>query len=227
MKTVSRRTFLSLLFLALGTPLCLNTLLLPATAQGKKKNEKEAPSAPKAEPKRIFQFPTDSPEGSKANTLTDIVERGIARRLSNNDEYAVAMFFPAMPLIRRALINHEIDRKDVDKPYDKTEKAKKLATLAGYTLVVLSSINDYQYNADKKQVTLDISIRIVDFSGEKPVVIKFVAETATSPADTGKDKTEDKIAIDFARDLVEKLIKDVLKPKAVTPTPTPANDKKP
>lgn len=223
MKNLARRISFALL-LTFALSLALPNTHLPAYAQGKKKKEKEAPPAPKAEPKRILQFSTDYAEGSKAANLADSVERGISRRLVANDEYSVTMFYAAMPLVKRGLIDHVIDKKDIEKPFDKTEKAKKLAALAGYNLVVLSSINDYQYNEDKKQVTLDISIRIVDFSGEKPAVVKFVAETATSPADAGKDKAEDKIALDFVRDLVEKLMKDVMKPKNTTPAPT---DKKP
>jgi hypothetical protein len=212
MKTDLRTLFLSFAF-ALAGVLLLSTA--PLSAQKKdKKPPKEAPQSPKTEPKRILLFPTDYQEGSKAIALTDAVERSITRRLSEKDQYAVTAFFPAMSLIKRAVIQRQIEKKDVEHPYDKTDKAKKLADIAGYNLVVLSSINDYQFDATKKQVTLDISIRIVDFAGEKPAVITFVAETATSPTSTDANATEEKIALDFARDFIEKLMKDVLKPKA-------------
>lgn len=211
------KTDLRTLVLFFVFSLSLGLMLTPSPSAAQKKDKKppkEAPTAPKAEPKRILLFPVDFQEGSKASTLADAIERSITRRLTEKDQYAVTAFFPAMSLIKRAVIQRQIDKKDVEHPYDKTDKAKKLADIAGYNLVILSSINDYQYDATKKQVTLDISIRIVDFAGEKPAVVTFVAETATSPASTDANPNEEKIALDFARDFIEKLMKDVLKPKA-------------
>ena len=214
-----------LLFCTFALSLTLLLSANPASAQKKdKKPPKEAPQAPKAEPKRIMLFPTDYQEGTKASTLTDAIERSITRRLGENDQYAVTAFFPAMSLIKRALIQRQIEKKDVEHPYDKLDKAKKLADIAGYNLVILSSINDYQYDATKKQITLDISIRIIDFAGEKPAVLTYVAETATSKTSTEANATEEKIALDFARDFIEKLMKDVLKPKA-TDKPKEAENK--
>lgn len=166
----------------------------------------------KAEPRRILLLPIDAPEG-KAEALTDALNAMAQKRFTDKDVYAVTNFDSASALVKRAVIDRQIERKDVEKPFDNVIKAKKLAALLRFKLVLLIAINDYQFNQDKKQVTLDISLRIVDFSGEKPKVEKYVAETATSPATASKDKNEAMLASDLLKELGDKLITDLLKTK--------------
>ncbi len=186
----------------------------PVHAQKDKKDKKGSKTKeekPKDPPRKLLIFPSDTPEGN-ASQLEDAVTRILERRLNATEVYSTTVFTISTPVIRRALTDKVLEQKDVSKPYDNILKAKKLATMLGYVWVATAAIGDYQYDEDKRQVTLDLAIRIVDFSGEKPA-LKTVAETMTSPANPPKDHNELKIAFDLIRDLGEKLMTDLLKPK--------------
>lgn len=204
----------------LGLPLALMFTafsLIAAPIAARPDSQKQAPkqtakSEKKAEPRRLLTLPIDAPDG-KGEALTDALDSLVKKRFTEKDVFTLTGFEPNSALIKRALIDRQIDRKDLKKPFDNLPKAKKIANLLGFNLVLLVSINDYQYDEAKRQVTLDVSMRIVDFSGEKPKVEKYVAETATSPANAPKDKGEPQIGADLLNELGEKLIKDMLKEK--------------
>ncbi len=189
------------------------TPLIARPISQKPASKSNADDSKKAEPRRILMLPIDTPDG-KGETLTDALNEIVQKRFTEKDAFALTIFEPTSALIKRAVIDRQIERKDLKKPFDNVAKAKKLAGLLGYKLVLLIAINDYQYDEAKKQATLDISLRIVDFSGEKPKVEKYVAETATSPADAPKEKKEATIASDLLKELGEKLVKDMLKAKS-------------
>ncbi len=202
------------LFLTLAASSVLTASLLAAPLAPQPPKTASTDKKPKAEPRRVLVLPIDT-KSERAEALTDAFNAIITRRLTDKDAFEVTAFDINAPLIKRALIDRQLDKKDAKKPFDNVIKAKKIAGIVGQNLVLLTSIGDYQYDEAKRQVTLDITLRLVDFSGEKPKVEKYVAETATSPENVSKEKDEAKIAQDLLKELAEKLMKDLLKPKPV------------
>ncbi|MCX6382600.1 MAG: hypothetical protein NT023_24495 [Armatimonadetes bacterium] len=211
MKVHSTRMGLPLVFMVMAISLVTSPLSARLISQ-KKTAKPNADNAKKAEPRRLLILPIDTPDG-KAEALTDALNSIVQKRFTEKDLFAITIFEINSPLIKRATIDRQLERKDLKKPFDNVVKAKKIAGVLGFNLVLLIAVNDYQYDEAKRQVTLDISLRIVDFSSEKPKVEKYVAETATSSTDAPKDKDEAKLAADLLTELTEKLVKDMLKAK--------------
>ena len=161
--------------------------------------------------KIVLVFPTDASD-SVSSQLSDAVTDTIQGRLSASGNYQTVFFLKSIPTIKRALNDSTITPIDASKPFaEKEDKVKTLAALTGYNLTVVSSIDSYTYDKDKNQVSFIMSGKLVDFSGEKPVVIGAVALNDESPA--GGNAKEITLATELARKLAEKMMTQILSKK--------------
>ena len=161
--------------------------------------------------KIVLVFPTDAAD-SISSQLSDAVTDTVQGRLSASGNYQTVYFLKSLPTIKRALNDSTITPIDASKPFaEKEEKVKTLASLSGYPLSIVSSIDSYTYDKEKNQVGIILSVRLVDFSGEKPVVIGAAATSDESPA--GGNAKEVTIATQLARKLAEKVMTQILAKK--------------
>ncbi len=203
----------------------------PAKASKKKPAAKPAPPAKapvsaKTDSKMammnrrvVLVFLPDAKEGA-GDTLGDIVTGVEQSRLAASGLYRTVYFLPSLSTVKRALTEQTLSAQDVKAPYDIT-KVKRLAQLTGYSLAVVTSVDDYQYDADKKQVSLIMSAQLIDTSGETPKIVS-AGESAKSPDKTPAGATEASLAEQTARDLTETLMTVLLKPPSKTPRPATA-----
>jgi hypothetical protein len=222
---------------ALGMPMALIALIaLPLTARGQdKKSEeggKKAEQSPKKEksqktpaepekPKRVILiFPTDT-KGGITDQISDSILEAFRNRIGQSALYRGIVFQKSMPVIRRAVLDQSLTAAEIDKPYDQPDKMKKLAQFTRSDLVMVSSVDDYQYDADKNEVTMIMSARLVEYKGDKATVLAAAGDTGKSAAGTPKNKPEIRVAVDTAKELADRLIQQLLKPKTGTPTVEP------
>ncbi|MCS6777943.1 MAG: hypothetical protein RMJ43_13610 [Chloroherpetonaceae bacterium] len=196
----------------------------PAHAQGKSRQKKSG-KAEEAPRRVVLVFPPDvanaetSDDGFNPEQLTDIVVDVIQSRLKSVGGYRTVYYSRGLPTIRRAVIEGTLTTAEADRPFSPDEKVRKLAQLAGHDLVLVSSIDDYQYDPEKNQVTLVMSARLIDFAPEKKA-IRAVGESITGP-EAPKGKKQLEVALEAARALTEKMINELLRPAK------PASEQKP
>jgi len=174
------------------------------------KNKKGKNSVVKSvEKKVILVFPIDT-RGGNSDYIRDTLTDEIKARLT--DRYDIASYTASLPAIRRALSEQSIRSSDADAPYNSPVKTKQLTGLTGYSYAIVSSIDDYTYDENKKQISMAISIALYDMSGAKAVSHSAAEETtATAP-------TADSAAISIAaKKLIDKLIAELLDPPKETP----------
>ncbi len=182
-----------------------------ATAQDTKKTPPAKTTA--APPRSVLVFPTDT-KGGVSNQVADDVVSVEKSRLSLSKTYSPIEFLPSIPTVKLALTEQTLTLAEVKKPFDSDAKLKKLAGVTGYDLVLVSSIDDYEYDATKNQVSVVMSARLIDYSGAKSVV-RSAAQSATSPAAAG-NTPELKIATELVRGLMDKLMTSIITPKPTT-----------
>ena len=191
--------------------------------KGPRPNKNSKKDGPTIETVLVFPPDTPSPAGGVADQLTDTVTRVIQRRLDASKRYHSIYFTRAVPVVRRAINDGTLTPADTDRPFNSL-KAKKVSQLSGYANVFMTDINGYSYDADKHQVTLSISLSLIDYSGSKPVV-RSAGEQMVSSDKEPKTATEINIALDVARDLTEKLMTELFKPKTTAPAAAGDADK--
>jgi hypothetical protein len=190
------------------------TSLGSAIAQGTSKKKSDPPAKGPAMPARsVLVFPTDT-KGGVSDQVGDDVVSVEKSRLSLSKMYSPIEFLASIPTVKLAISEQTLTQNDVKKPFDSDAKLKKLSGVTGYDLLLVSSIDDYEYDAAKNQVSVVMSARLIDYSGAKAVV-RSAAQSATSPAGAG-NTPELKIATDVVRSLMDKLMTAILTPKPTT-----------
>ncbi len=157
--------------------------------------------------KGILLTPPET-SGGVSDQLTDDIIRVIQRKLEATGEYNGVFMRRSLSTIKRGLTDQTLTSGDVEKPFTLNTKLQKLSTITGYKLLITSSVGEYKYDEDKKTVTLDMTLRLVDFSTGK-LVTKTASETITGKPGT-KGQTEVQIALDTVRDATEKLSQQLL-----------------
>ena len=105
--------------------------------------------------KTVLIFPADTTLDGTAPTLADIITEVQQAKLQASGKFSTVRYRRSMPSIRRGVADGSLGTPDVDKPYDVSDaKVKRLAGLAGYPVTLVTTINDYQYDAAKNQVSL-------------------------------------------------------------------------
>ena len=172
----------------------------------------------------VLVFPPDTPSPAGiADQLTDTVTRVVQRRLDASKKNHSVYFLRSLPTVRRAVSDGAITTLDTDSPFNLV-KVKRLSQLTGYATVFTTDINGYSFDADKHQATLSITLSLIDYSGSKPIT-RSAGEQMVSSDKEAKSATEITVAMDVARDLTEKLMTELFKPKPVTPVTPDAADK--
>jgi hypothetical protein len=213
----SRSTSGNLLFsvssLACVLLLCIG-LIGPAKAQESSKKSSAPPAKNSTVPVRnVLVFPTDT-KGGVSDQVADDIVNVVESRLGLTKIYAPVEFLPSIPTVKLAISEQTLTQADVKKPFDSDSKLKKLSGVTGYDLVLVSSIDDYEYDSAKNVVSVVMSARLIDYSGAKAVV-RSAAQSATS---SGKDGNapEIKVATELVRSLMDKLMTAIITPKPTT-----------
>ena len=124
-----------------------------------------------------------------AEQLSDIITDVEKARLSTSGKYSGISFLTSLPSVRRAVNEQSLTAADIQPPYATRTKAQKLTQAAGYDTAVISSLDSYEYNADNQNVTMILSIQMIDFSGATPRNYT-AADTITTPAKSAKNATD-------------------------------------
>ena len=185
-----------------------------AQAQDSSKTKGTPPAkAPTVPARNVLVFPTDT-KGGVSDQIADDVVSVEQSRLSLSKVYSPIEFLISIPTVKLAISVQTLTPAEVRKPFDSDSKLKKLSGITGYDMVLVSSIDDYEYDAAKNQVSVVMSARLIDYSGAKTVV-RSAAQSATSPANAG-NTSELKIATELVRSLMDKLMTAILTPKPTT-----------
>jgi len=176
--------------------------------------------------KTILVFPVDVPSTSGPNTaeVSDIITDVVTSRLILSGTYSVTAFHKNLPPVARLRNDQRLLDVDVAPPFaEDNRKSIKIAKLIGYDVVFVGSMDEYQYDEAKKQVSVTLSGRLIESESGK--VTKSVSLSATSPE--GGAAKEDEKAVAAGRAAAEKLMAQVTpgvgaatQPGAQTQTPT-------
>ena len=153
-------------------------------------------------------FPVDA-KGAAAEQLSDIITDVEKARLSTSGMYSGISFLTSLPSIRRAVNEQSLTQADVQPPFATRTKAQKLTMAAGYDIAVISSMDSYEYSADNQNVTMVLSIQMIDFSGDTPRNYT-AADTVTTAPKSAKNAADTTASEPAARSLAEKLMTTVL-----------------
>lgn len=193
----------------------------PKKTTGKGKSNK----ASNAVKRIVVVFPVDAKGASES--LSDIITDVEKARLSTSGQYSGISFLTSLPSVRRSVNEQSLTQTDILPPYAMRTKAQKLTMAAGYDVAMVSSLDSYEYSADNQNVTMVLTIQMIDFSGTTPRNYT-AADTVTTPAKSAKNATDTMAAETAARSLAEKLMTSVLNsamgpktPAAGTTTPAP------
>ena len=171
--------------------------------------------------KRIaLVFPVDTPNAS-AGQLSDVVTDVEKARLSASGQFGAISFLTSLPSIRRAVGEQSLTSTDVQPPFASRTKAQKLTSTAGYDLGVISSMDQYEYNADKQNVSIVLSVQMYDFSQDPPKSYTAGDSVTTAPK-SAKNAADTTAAEEAVRNLTEKLMTTVLNSAAGAKSPSPA-----
>lgn len=160
----------------------------------------------------VLVFPVDA-KGAAAEQLSDIITDVEKARLASTGNFGTVSFLASLPSIRRGLSEQSLTPTDIHAPFATTAKAQRLTTAAGYDAAMISSLDSYEYNADNQNVTMVLSIQMIDYSGATPRNYT-AANTVTTPAKSVKNATDTTATTEAARNLTEQLMTDVLKAAA-------------
>lgn len=176
-----------------------------ATKTGKKGRDKNM-----AAMKRIvLVFPVDA-KGQAAEQITDVITDVEKARLSATGQFGAVSFLTSLPSVRRAVSEQSLTNADVNPPFATLAKAQKLTTTAGYDAAIISSLDSYEYNADDQNVSIVLSIQLIDYSGSTPRSFT-AADSVKTAAKSAKNATDTTASGDATRNLAERLMTDVLK----------------
>ncbi len=162
----------------------------------------------------VLVFPVDA-TGAAALQLSDVITDVEKSRLSATGTFGPVSFLPSLPSIRRSVTEQSLTPADVAPPFAVTYKAQKLTAAAGYDAALISTLISYEYNADEQNVTMVLSVQMIDYSGPTPVS-STAADTVKTAPKSAKNATDTTAATEAARTLTEKLMTSVLK-SAMTP----------
>lgn len=162
----------------------------------------------------VMVFPLET-NGGVSDQLADDVTDVEQSRLEAGGNYHALYFLRSLPTVKRALSEQTLSTSDLTPPYTDT-KLKRVAQAAGYYFVLVSSIDDYTYDASKGQVSMVMSARLVNFTSgnAEPRSATLSGNTAEKAVHDEKDVKSARL---LARDLTEKLMNSLLGAKAAAP----------
>jgi len=182
--------------------------------------------------KSVLVFPFDVPSTvSGRDEVKMVLTDQSSGRLALAGTYAVTVYNKHLPTVARLHLDQSLTDSDVAEPYAEDNlKGPKIAKMTGFDVVMLGSVDDYQYNEAEKSVTVVVSGRLVDVKTGK-----FIATPVTLQGTSrkGSNAKEPALALEAARSagdlLMSKLVPVVNTPievKPVQPVKTNAPRKK-
>ena len=187
----------------------------PSTVRGRASKQQRSMTPGRT----ILVFPTDA-KGGISDQLSDIITETIQGRIAASGRYQTVYFLRSIPTVQRALNEATLTANEVSHPFDDDTKLRKLMPNSGYDMALTTSIDSYNFDTAKNQVTLLISARLIDYRGEKPVV-RAAADNGSSPGNAGNAR-EIVLASLVAKSITEKLMTALLsqdKPMAGSAAP--------
>jgi hypothetical protein len=134
--------------------------------------------------------------------------------ISNN--YVVTQYSRAVPAIARAKNDQILTDADTTAPFaEDNRKALKIAKIAQYDVVFVGSVDDYRFDAAKKQASITISGRLLETETDK--VLKSVTLSADSSEGGSADESEK--AIQAARSATDKLLTQLVPISTIVSSP--------
>ncbi len=218
MKKTSSLRLRYLSLIALGMAMALVAICItPANAKESSKKKVEI------EKTRLLFFPFDV-DPSITNDITNVTNmlNDVAiSRLEVTNEYSVMRYSWSFPTIKRMVADNVITSDDSKPPFsDDNIKLVKLTKGLDYTIAMVGSVDEYNYDPDKHTLEITVSARLVNVT--KNVVLKLAARAISSSSEMSM--TEKQIAEQTARKAGDLLMDDLLSvpntQKTTTSAPT-------
>lgn len=219
MKKTSSLRLRYLSLIALGMAMALVAICItPANAKESSKKKVEI------EKTRLLFFPFDV-DPSITNDITNVTNmlNDVAiSRLEVTHEYSVMRYSWSFPTIKRMVADNVITSDDSKPPFsDDNIKLVKLTKGLDYTIAMVGSVDEYNYDPDKHTLEITVSARLVNVT--KNVVLKLAARTISSSSEMSM--TEKQIAEQTARKAGDLLMDDLLSVLKTQKTTTSAPKK--
>jgi hypothetical protein len=158
----------------------------------------------------MLVFPPDA-QRAETESLVDVMTDVSASRLEVSNSFRSVLYARSLPTIIRGLADGSLTSDETRGPFDDNTKAAKLARLMSYPYALVLSIDDYQYDSNKNQVSLVLSARLLDLHGKGLRVVRAVTLPGKSPETAQAGADEETLATDLTRKLSEELMTQVLK----------------
>jgi|YelNatPaOPRAMG01_1025707.scaffolds.fasta_scaffold40447_2 hypothetical protein len=191
-------------FIALGMAMALVAICInPANAKESSKKKVEIQRT------RLLFFPFDVDPSitNDITSVTNMLNDVAISRLEVTNEYSVMRYSWSFPTIKRMVADNLITADDAKPPFsDDNIKLVKLTKGLDFTIAMVGSVDEYNYDPDKHTLEITVSARLVNVT--KNVVIKLAARTISSPSEM--NMTEKQIAEQTARKAGDLLMDDLL-----------------
>lgn len=165
---------------------------------------KKRAETPKAQSLMIFPFDKDPEIANKLpETFGKDVSDSLRSLMIGNNQYSVYLYSDRLAPVQRARTDNIIKANDITGPFfmDKT-KASKLADLLSTDYYIVGSVENYDYNKDKKSVELMLRMDMVSCTTGKVVQEYMVGGKAD---ESSKATSEDELRAIAAGKAVEAL----------------------
>lgn len=219
MKKTSSLRFRYLSIATLGMAMALVAFCVnPAIAKGGSKNKTQVQKT------RLLFFPFDADPSitSDVTDVTNMLNDVAISRLEVTNDYSVMRYSWSFPTIKRMVADKIITSDDSKPPFsDDNIKLIKLTEGLGYTVAMVGSLDEYNYNPDTHTLEVTVSARLVNVP--KKQVIKLAARTISSSSEM--NLKESQIAEKTARKACELLMSDLLSESKTPQSNKPTSNK--
>ncbi len=172
-------------------------------------------------PRVVLLFPPDVSShittGVVPPFLTGISSEIQETRLQFTGVYEPVFFIGSLPSIRRANTEGTLSNADLNPPFDANAKLQKIISATLYDMALVSSIDDYQFDPTTRQVSIVMSVRLIDFfDSSRSRTASESYPFTTNPTVIPQSTSERILATQAIRDITERLMSEVL-PKGMAP----------
>ncbi len=168
----------------------------------------------------VLVFPPDA-KGPETEQLVDVMTDVAMGRLELSGMYRATPYTRSLPTVMRGLIDNTLQQDEVRGPFDDNLKAAKLARLMSFPYAIVTTIDDYQYDANQNQVSIVLSARLLDLRTSAMRIVRAVTLPVKSPLPAPAGSGEESLASDAARKASEELMTQLLKPASAPASHAP------
>lgn len=141
-----------------------------------------AAQAPVGDTTSLVIFPYENTTSAGGKEIGGDVAAAVRSWLGFTSAYSSVVFSPKAPSMERATREKRVEPADLEGPFDK-DKALKLGKELGAEMVLIGSIDDYNYNATEK--TVDVTLTTQLYKVKTGDEVKTVALTGKGKAAPG------------------------------------------